>query len=138
MFFARLFFLLLVLAYCATNRAVALTEKDVETFSKLPQSKACRRIDFDNVQIVPGFVKDTWFAVVSGTKPWVTMKVNLVPLVYIRQPEYWGIEVIGCQTGIGLPQQAPYTNTISAHNMGTKGIEIIGATRAKIFDIPPR
>jgi len=29
-------------------------------------------------------------------------------LIYIIQPEYWRIEVAGCQSGIGLPQTAPY------------------------------
>jgi hypothetical protein len=32
---------------------------------------------------------------VSGTKPLANMQVQLVPLVFIRQPEYWGIDVVG-------------------------------------------
>lgn len=118
-----------------------MTSQDVEQFSGRPAAEACRRIDFEDVQIVPGIVNDTWFAVVSGTKPWLTMEVSLIPLIYIEQPEYWGIEVIGCNAGIGLPATAPFSETISLDSIrGTKGVEIIGATPEgnKRFDIPPQ
>jgi hypothetical protein len=75
--------------------------------------------------------------IVSGVKPWVTMKVELVPLIYIRQPEYWGIEVVGCQSGIGLPRQAPYHVSLDiSHLRGTIGIEVIGATSREQFKVP--
>lgn len=75
---------------------------------------------------------------VNGTKPYTNMKVELVPLVYVKQPEYWGIEVVGSLRGIGLPALAPYSVSLPlAGLIGTHGIEVIGATRTERFDIQP-
>ena len=111
--------------------------QDVEQFRALPQSEACRRIDFDKVDIRPGFIPNTYILIVNGTKPWSTMTVTLQALIYIQQPDYWGIEVIACQNGIGLPVQAPYTATLDiSQTRGKKGIEVIGATRSERRDVP--
>ena len=65
------------------------------------------------------------------------MTVQLMPLIYIQQPEYWGIEVVGCQPGIGLPQTEPYHFTLDiSHVLGKKGVEVIGATKSKKIDVP--
>jgi len=112
-------------------------ERDLAAFKALPASESCRRIDFNKVQIVPGFLPKTFFLIVSGTKPWATMNVSLVPLIYIVQPDYWGIEVIGCQSGIGLPHTAPYTVAIEiTHFLGKVGIEVIGATHSEKHKVP--
>jgi hypothetical protein len=111
--------------------------QDIKAFEALPASTMCRLIDFDKIQVVPGFVPKTFFLIVTGTKPWVTMDVRLVPRVYIVQPEYWGIEVTGCQGGIGLPQAAPYTAVLDiTHVLGKRGIEVVGATRSEKRDVP--
>ncbi|MEU6714936.1 hypothetical protein ABZ897_26025 [Nonomuraea sp. NPDC046802] len=108
-----------------------------EDFSSLPASQSSRLIDWDDVSIHPGIVPGTFILVVSGTKPYMNMSVQLVPLVYVRQPEYWGIEVVGTLPGIGLPATAPYTVSLPLDGvLGTKGIEVIGATRRKTFDVP--
>lgn len=67
------------------------------------------------------------------------MEVDLIPLVYIRQPEYWGIEVTGClPAGIGLPTTAPYIASLPLNGIiGTRGIEVIGATRSEKISVPP-
>jgi hypothetical protein len=88
MTFVWSFALFLALACCGSHQAVALTDKEMDAFTKLPPPHGCRVIDFDHVEIIPGFVNDTWFAVVSGTRPWATMTVDLIPRVYVRQPEY--------------------------------------------------
>lgn len=109
-------------------------------FEKLPLSESCRRIDFhdDGVQIRPGFVNNTWILIVNGTKPYKNMQVNLVPVTYVRQPEYWQIEVVGCIPGIGLPTLAPYSVFLSLDGVtGTKGIEVVGATKNKRLPVPP-
>lgn len=105
----------------------------VTLFTELPQIKSCRLIDFTDVEVRPGFVTNTYFLIVSGTKPYMNMNVNLVPLVYVRQPEYWGIEVVGCLPGgIGLPAEAPYTASIALDGIrGTEGIEVMGARRSQ-------
>jgi hypothetical protein len=103
----------------------------LEKFETLPQPSSCRLIDFDKdrTDVRPGIVNGTYILIVRGTKPFLNMQVNLVPLVYIRQPEYWGIEVTGCLPGgIGLPAIEPYTVTLPLNGtIGTEGIEIIGA-----------
>jgi hypothetical protein len=108
-------------------------------FRALPSSEACRRIDFEKIDIRPGIVNGTWILVVRGTKPCINMKVQLVPYVYIQQPDYWGIEVVGClPDGICLPATAPYVESIPLAGItGKKGIEVIGATKQEKRDIPP-
>ncbi len=98
-----------------------------------------RRISFDSAEVVPGINANTWFLTVRGTKPWITMRVELSPLIYIQRPDYWGIEVIGIQSGIGLPAAALYVITIEiSHVLGKKGVEVIGATKSEKIDVPPK
>lgn len=101
-----------------------------DVFLKAPRSGSVRLVNFTKARVVVGFLPGTYFLIVSGTKPYVNMTVELSPLVYIRQPEYWGIEVVGSLPGIGLPATAPYTVAISLDGiLGTKGIEVIGANK---------
>jgi hypothetical protein len=112
-------------------------ETELKNFQALPPSTSCRLIDFTDAKVVPGIVKDTWFLIVSGTKS-LAVTVELNALFYIRQPEYWGIEVIGCRSGgITPPLEVPYTVSLDiSHLRGTKGIEVIGAHSRKQIDIP--
>ncbi|HEX5702181.1 MAG TPA: hypothetical protein VFX97_03080 [Pyrinomonadaceae bacterium] len=101
-----------------------------EVFLKAPPSGSVRLVSFTSARVVGGFLPGTYFLIVRGTKPYVNMTVELSPLVYVRQPEYWGIEVVGSLPGIGLPTTAPYTVAISLDGiLGTKGIEVIGANK---------
>ncbi|ODS00696.1 hypothetical protein AUC68_13985 [Methyloceanibacter methanicus] len=77
--------------------------------------------------------------VVEGEAPCANMQVSLMPLVYIRQPEYWGIEVIGyLEGGICLPTVKPYTAAIRLDGIiGTEGIEVIGANRTERIACKP-
>ncbi|SHG09264.1 hypothetical protein [Bradyrhizobium erythrophlei] len=114
-----------------------MEEMYLKAFEALPHSSTCRLIDFDKADVVPGFVSKTFFLIVAGTKPWLTMKVELHPLINIARPEYCGIEVVACQQGIGLPQTAPYHVALDiTHLLGTKGIEVIGASNRKQFNVP--
>lgn len=106
-------------------------------FAKMPAPSSVRVIDFEKAEVHPGIVPKTYILVVSGTKPYVNMKVELVPLVYVRQPEYWGIEVVGSLPGVGLPTTAPYTVSLPLDGiLGTKGIEVIGANKTEKIDVP--
>ncbi|MFF1905603.1 hypothetical protein [Kitasatospora sp. NPDC058218] len=110
-----------------------------ENFAKQPASESVRLIDFDEAKAVPGIVPGTFILVVSGTKPYLNMTVRLSPLVFIAQPEYWGIEVVGSLSGIGLPATTPYTESLPLDGItGTKGIEVIGAYRTERIDLPGR
>ena len=114
-----------------------MEEMHLKAFESLPHASTCRLIDFEKADVVPGFDPNTFFLIVAGTKPWVTMKVDLHPLIYVTRPDYWGIEVVGGQDGNGLPQVAPYHLALDiTHLLGTKGIEVIGASRKKRFNVP--
>ena len=106
----------------------------------VPDPSLCKPIDFTRA-----FVRtsDTspWdrFLVVSGFKPFPSMEVALSPVTYIRQPEYWEIDVLGCVRTIGMPVLTPYTATLPlGSTIGTKGIEVVGATQSVRIDIPAR
>lgn len=106
-------------------------------FDTLPAPAGVRLIDFDKAHVVPGIVENTFILVVSGTKPYLNMEVSLVPRVYVRQPEYWCIEVIGTVAGIVLPTETPYTVSIPLDSVrGTIGIDVIGATKTQKIDVP--
>ncbi len=117
-----------------------MNEEQIEGYGKLPKASSSRLIDFERVEIVTlESFPPQYVLVVRGTKPYLNMRVELAPLVYIRQPEYWGIEVVGrLRGGIGLPALAPYTVSIPlSGTMGTEGIEVIGATRSEKIEVPP-
>jgi hypothetical protein len=71
-------------------------------------------------------------------QPYANMHVDLVPLIYIRQPEYWEIEVVGHLRGIGLPVLTPYTVSLPLDGVrGIRGVEVVGAKRREQLDVPP-
>jgi hypothetical protein len=108
-----------------------------KAFTSNPASASVRLINFARAKVVPGIVPGTFILIVSGTKPYLNMTVELSPLIYIRRPEYWGIEVVGSLHGIGLPATAPYTVFIPLDGItGTKGIEVIGANKKQKIKVP--
>lgn len=102
-----------------------------------PQPESSRLISFESARIHPGFVPETWFLTVSGTKPCINMEVRLLPRIYLECPDYWGIEVVGSlPDGICLTALGPYTVTIPLAGItGSKGIEVIGADRSETIDV---
>ncbi|BAZ49597.1 hypothetical protein NIES4103_22090 [Nostoc sp. NIES-4103] len=116
---------------------MATLEEGLSQFKALPKPESSRLIDFEEAEIRPGIVSGTYILVVSGTKPYLNMEVRLVPLVYIQQPEYWGVEVVGTVSGIGLPATAPYTVSLPVDGIrGKKGIEVLGANSSKQLPFP--
>lgn len=106
----------------------------------LPSPESCWIIDFDKVDLITQeSFPPQYVVVVSGTKPYLNMRVELMPRIYIQQPEYWGIEVVGCLPGgVGLPALAPYTVSLRLAGVtGTRGVEVIGATRTEKILVPP-
>lgn len=57
-----------------------------EQFLKAPKASSVRLLDFKTAKVVPGFVSNTFILIVTGTKPYLNMTVELSPLIYIRQP----------------------------------------------------
>lgn len=115
-----------------------LSTDQVSSFSSLPASEACRLIDYDNIEIVGGFINDTWILAVDGEKPWLTMEVLLAPYVYVDQPDYWAIDLVGCQSGVGLPVTSPFSVTLQADTLGKLGVEVRSASRTERLQVPPR
>jgi hypothetical protein len=70
-----------------------------QEFLDFEPAHSIRRVPYQTAKVVPGIVGGTWILIVSGETACVNMKVHLSPLVYIRCPEYWGIEVVGTSTG---------------------------------------
>jgi hypothetical protein len=94
-------------------------------------------IDFDNAIVRPGFVPKTYFLIVTGKKPYLNMQVHLSPLIYVKKPEFWGIQVVGTSPGIDIPVVTPYFVSIPLNGIiGTKGIEVIGANKKKKIKVP--
>ena len=111
------------------------------TTSRPPLPGKCRRIDFAKatVEQVPSTATSPRYRLtVTGTKPSISQSVSLVPVTYIQQPEYWLIEVVACDPPeAGLPATGPYTATLDLTGvLGTKGIEVYGATRSERIDVP--
>jgi hypothetical protein len=116
-------------------------ETELAAYQALPAAASFRRLDFDEAPLLPlnGGAGPAYLLAVSGTKPYLNMDVELVPVTYVRYPEYWVIEVVGSLRGPGLPALATYTACLElAGTVGSLGIEVVGATRGERFDIPPR
>ena len=103
-----------------------------------PAAESYRLLDFESAVVRPGFVSGTYFLMVRGTKPCINMEVSLSARIYIQCPEYWGIEVVGhlpggiCLTAIGNYDIAIQLTGIT----GSRGIEVIGATRSEQIEVP--
>jgi hypothetical protein len=111
-----------------------------------PKGEVVRLIDFDEASAgligVNQFGEALLSLDVAGTKPYMNMRVELEPLTYVTRPEYWGIEVAGRLRGaIALPTVAPYRASIEGGGRdgitGTKGFEVIGATRSQRLEPAP-
>lgn len=115
-----------------------IDEQALTALRKAPAPVSFRLIDFDKAEVRPGFIPNTFFLIVTGSLPCVNMQVELVPLIYIRRPEYWEIEVVGRMRGpICLPQIRPFTETLPLDGiLGTAGIEVVGATRRERIRVP--
>jgi hypothetical protein len=113
-------------------------EGQLQAYSSLPPAVSARRIDFTDASLVTlRTFPPRHILRVSGTKPYADMRVELVPLVYIRQPEYWEVEVVGSLRGAGLAGPAPYTESLEVTaTIGTRGLQVVGASTAERFDVP--
>lgn len=86
-----------------------MNEEQIREYERLPHARSYRLIDFEEAEVrTLESLPPQYILVVRGTKPYVNMRVKLEPLIYVRQPEYWGIEVVGrIRGGIGLPVMSP-------------------------------
>lgn len=102
-----------------------------DLLSGYPASQSVRLVQFESASVQPGIIPNTFFLTVHGTKRCSNMRVELIPLIYTKCPEWWGIEVVGClPSGTCLPATAPFSVTIPLAGItGSKGVEILGANK---------
>lgn len=121
----------------AREKNVGVTEPTQESPKSPAPGRFSQLIEFERAEVIsPMIYPPQPRLVVTGRKPWANMEVTLRPLVYIRQPEYWGIEVVGTMPPIGQPAIVPYAVELDlAGTTGTAGIEVIGANGTEKIDV---
>jgi hypothetical protein len=100
-------------------------------------------IDFTRAEVVTPMIyppKPT--LVVQGVKPHPDAEVTLVPLAYISQPPYYGIQVVATMTVDGPHVSQPIANVPYSVQLdleginGSEGVEVIGETKTEQIAVP--
>ena len=107
---------------------------------KLPPSESHKVLPISSYELRPGSQAGTWILVVRGHAPCLNTNVSLEPSIYVQQPEYWRIEVVGSTPGgICLTGVKEYTAVLPlAGTTGTKGIELVGRDGSEQIAVPPK
>ena len=95
-------------------------------------AKDCAAVDFATAELVR--VKDRVLLKVTGEAPHGGMSVEVRPVLYVMQPDYWQMVLVACVAkgakAEGPP--APFSVEINmAGNLGRKGIELSGRPGGK-------
>ena len=98
----------------------------------------CYPIDFSGMDIEWYAGRGVYQLTVTGVKPFTNMEVSLSHQAYSGRPAYWRTVVIGCvKNGLLMPIAAPYYITMNLDQfVGTRGVEIVGASRAVRRAVP--
>jgi hypothetical protein len=98
----------------------------------------CYPIDFNGIDIEWFARRGVYQLTVTGTKPYMNMDVSLSHEAYNGRPAYWRTVVIGCvKNGLLMPLASPYYITMNLDQfVGSRGVEIVGASRKVRRDIP--
>jgi hypothetical protein len=101
------------------------------SFESLPCAQACRRIDYDLIEVRDP-PRGGPLLLVSGIKQWADLRVTLEPMAYRERPDFWVIEVVGRLAASGLPALVDFCVALPLDSFqGRRGIEIVGATRSE-------
>ena len=101
------------------------------SFESLPCAQACRRVDFDLIEVREP-TRGGRLLLVSGIKQWADLRVTLEPMSYRETPDFWVIEVVGRLVGRGLPALVDFCAALPLEGIqGRRGIEIVGATKSE-------
>jgi hypothetical protein len=97
----------------------------------------CYPIDFTGVDIEWYAGRNVYQLTVTSVKPYMNMDV-LSHEAYSGRPAYWRTLVVGCvKNGLVLRLAAPYYLTMNLDQfVGSKGVEIVGASRKIHRDVP--
>jgi hypothetical protein len=98
----------------------------------------CYPIDFNGIDIEWYAGRGVYQLTVTGVKPYMNMDVSLSHEAYNGRPAYWRTVVIGCvKNGLLMPLASPYYITMNLDQfVGTRGVEIVGASRKVRRDVP--
>jgi len=88
----------------------------------------CRLLAFQDARIDEISADFSPYLIVSGLMPYANIRVELLPRMYVKRPEYWAIEVVGTLSKLALPSITPYEVILPLDfPVGTKGIRILGS-----------
>ena len=88
----------------------------------------CRLLEFQDARVDEISADFSPYLIVSGLLPYANIRVELLPRMYIKRPEYWSIEVVGTLSRLALPSVTPYEIILPLDfPVGTKGIRILGS-----------
>lgn len=98
----------------------------------------CHAIDFNAVDIQWNRAGGYYQLTVSGLKRFANMRVSLSHKSYGARPPYWATVVVGCwKNFIVIPIPTPYYVTMPLTQfVGTRGVEIVGATKVVRRRVP--
>jgi heat shock protein HslJ len=117
--------------------------RSTTTSSIPPRPGACHDIDFAEATVDSRPSSPTgshYVLTVSGVVPNSRYQVHLEPVTYVRQPEYWLIQVVACAAGdVGGDVQTPFKVSLDLTGLlGTQGIEVTGPTTRQRIDVPAK
>jgi len=100
-------------------------------------------IDFERAEVItPMIYPPQPRLVVTGVKPTPDVEVTLVPLAYVSQPPYHGIQVVATVTADGPHVSNPIANVPFAVELdlegfsGSEGVEVVGETKTEQIAVP--
>lgn len=100
-------------------------------------------IDFERAEVItPMIYPPQPRLVVAGVKPHPDAEVTLVPLAYVSQPPYYGIQVVATMTADGPHVSQPIANVPYAVELdlagicGSEGVEVIGESKSEQIAVP--
>ncbi len=114
-----------------------ISEQQRSRLDALPAPESCRLLNFDSADVLVDTPLGYAALFVHGEKPYEAMTVFLQPRIYVQQPDYWGIEIVGCLPPGPVPDvTGTYVAVFPLESpMGKKGIEVIGANGTKEIDV---
>jgi hypothetical protein len=112
-----------------------MSEIELTSEEATPQTQL---IDFEDAELIAMEPPPVGFALrVRGQVPCLNMVVRLVPVRYVRQPEYWAIQVLGyLQGGVCLPAVRDFDEALVQPPMGTQGIVVVGESKRLSIEKP--
>src|SRR3712207_5999718 len=108
------------------SREKAMREACTVELGTLPGSASYQRLEYEQAGIIMLQRSPAqYFVVVTGTRPYLNMVVDLVPLEHPRTSDYWGIELIGRLYGSALPVECRFTVALPlTGTLGIRGVEV--------------